>query len=102
MKRPTQRAANRLRSTGPWPPTLSIRLQENRAQRRQREGERVHAAEAGDGGGFDAAHVALAAAAVFDGVGVHEFAPEAAAWGADAIVLARHRREVADDGDLLA
>src|SRR4051812_46880397 len=54
-------------------------------------------AVARDGLGFDAAHVADAAAAVIRRVAVQRFAPEAAVRNADAVVAARHRGEVEDD-----
>src|SRR5207237_7678739 len=43
------------------------------------------------------AEIAYAAAAVFVRVAVEPLAPAAGAWHADPVVVARHRREVADD-----
>ena len=67
-------------------------------------GGSVSAAEAGkpcDGSCFgdDAAEIAHVRAAVGRRVGVENLAPAAGDGQADAIVEARHRREIADDGD---
>src|SRR5688500_4183478 len=62
----------------------------------------MHAAETWHGRCIDAAHVAVAAAAVFGCVAVEQLAPESAVRRADSIVVAWHRREVADDRNLLA
>src|SRR3954447_445895 len=62
----------------------------------------MHAAEAGDGGGFHAAHVAVAAATVFLGIAVEKFTPKTGAGRANAVVISWDRGEVADNCDLLA
>src|SRR5437868_6797266 len=64
-------------------------------------GDRQRVAEllVGHGRRVGAAEVAEAAAAVERRVAVEELAPAAALRHADAIVVARHRREVADHGE---
>src|SRR5215813_3517361 len=52
--------------------------------------------------GFLAALVALPAAAVFSGVAVQQFSPEAPARDSHLVVVARDRGEVADDHDTFA
>ncbi len=52
-----------------------------------------------EGRGFNDSQIALAAAAVFQGVAVEDFPPEAKAKGSDAIIVARHRGEIKDGQD---
>src|ERR1700722_13589083 len=78
-------------------PVISIRREEQHAERRQAQREGVEAAVRGQGGGLDAAKVADAAAAILDRVAVQTLAPVAAARYPDTIVGARERREVAHD-----
>ena len=73
-----------------------------RAERRMPSGGSVSVSECGVAvrrhrRGLDAAEVAHAAAAVDARVAVEQLAPVPAARHADAVVVARHRREVADD-----
>src|SRR5437016_3175104 len=71
--------------------------EEHRGERWQGETERVWPAVRRVGAGPDAAVVAHAAAAIFGGVAVEHFFPEAAPGDADTVVLTRHRGEVARD-----
>jgi hypothetical protein len=71
------------RSSGWW-----VGLEEDDAQGRQREGERMRSAVPGREVGFHAPEVAHAAAAVERRVAVQELAPGAAVGHADAIALA--------------
>src|SRR5205807_8964870 len=73
-------------------------LEEERAQRRQGEGDAVPEAVAADGRGADAAEVALPAAPVGGRIRVQELLPEAREGHADLVVMPRHRREV-EGGD---
>src|SRR5438552_4070020 len=76
---------------------ISLVLQEHNRQGRQSEGQGVEATMAGNRAGFQAAQVALLAAAVLSSVTVQRLFPEAATRDPHLIVVAEHRREVADD-----
>ena len=47
---------------------------------------------------LDHAAIALAGAAIFSGIGVDDLAPVAGLRQRHAIIVARHRREIGDDG----
>src|SRR6185503_15760108 len=76
-----------------------IRLEEDRRERRQRQGKRVTVLLVGHRHGIGAAVVAQAAAAVARRVAVEDLAPVAAAGHANPVVEARHRGEVEDRED---
>src|ERR1700726_3869509 len=62
---------------------ISVGRQEQHAERRQGQRERVEAAVRGQGSCFDAAEVADAAAAVFERVAIQPLVPVAAPRNAD-------------------
>src|SRR5437016_3407368 len=64
---------------------------------RQMQAERMGLPVGGKRKRLHRAEIAYAAAAVFVRVAVEPLAPAAGAWHADPVVVARHRREVADD-----
>src|SRR5579875_704744 len=76
--------------------TTLLRNQPERAQRRQGERRRERLIVPGNRLGLDAAEVAHAAAAVGLGIGVQDLTPTAADRHPDAVLVARHRREVED------
>src|ERR1700722_1535069 len=78
-------------------PLISIRREEQHAERRQAQREGMEAAVRGQRSRLDAAEVAEAAAAILERVAVQALAPVAAAGYSHAIVAARERREVAHD-----
>src|SRR5690349_18860049 len=71
-------------------------------ERRQSQRQRMSAAVGGQGRGFDETEVADATPAVFARVAVQAFAPLTPARDADAVVVARNRREITEhDGDVV-
>src|SRR3954467_13810533 len=76
-----------------------LRLEEKNGQRRKRNGKRLRKVLVGHRRRLAAAVIAQARAAVERRVGIEELAPEAAARHAEAIVVARYRREVAHHQD---
>src|SRR4051794_11484083 len=63
-------------------------------ERRQGDGEHVGSPVPADRRRFHTAEIAQSTAAILRGVAVQHLAPDAAAGDADAVVVARHRREV--------
>src|SRR5437870_352467 len=80
------RSSGRSRSWLAW-------LENHNRQWRDREVQGMEPAVRGQGDRLEAAEVAVTAAAVFQGVTVEDLLPEAAARSAQAIIVARHRRE---------
>src|SRR6202034_1308213 len=78
-------------------PTASARRQEQGRERRQTQREGMMPPARRQRRGFPAPEVAGVAAAVVPRITVETLLPVAATRSADAEVIARHRREVADD-----
>src|SRR5688572_7283489 len=78
------------------------RLEEDRSKGRQGECEGMALPVAGHVLGVQAAGIAEAAAAVVGGIAVQQLAPVAAARHAEAVVVARHGREIEDDENVIA
>src|SRR5687767_13302817 len=77
--------------------SLAFMLEKHRGERRQRYANRMIPPVRGDRVRAHAAIVSDAAPAVVGRVRIEQLAPPAFARHADEVILARHRREVADD-----
>src|SRR3569833_1760586 len=76
-------------------------LVEHHAERRQRQGMRLIMAVRRHRRGLDAAEITVTRAAVLGGIAVEQLLPPAAARHTQAIIAARHRREIAHDQEHL-
>src|ERR1700716_1542146 len=76
---------------------ILLALQKQRAQRRQRQPQRIRTAMNWFGNSVRSAEIANAASTVYAGVAVEQFAPVASIRHADAVAETRYRSEVAHD-----
>src|SRR3569623_1094721 len=81
--------------------TASSGLEVHHAERRHRQGKRMIMAVRRHRRGLDAAEITVTRAAVLGGIAVEQLLPPAAARHTQAIIAARHRREIAHDQDHL-